>query len=179
MGEISENYRRLSADFAAKVAAVPADGWDARTPCEEWTVRDLVKHVAETPSMFFGLIDKKPPSVPDDPSAGFAAAKEGMQAALDDPATAETEFDGFFGRTTFEKAVDRFVLFDLLVHGWDLAKATGQDTTIGDDDLGRLERGAAQFGDAARAPGVFGPELEAPAGADRQTKLLAFLGRRA
>jgi uncharacterized protein (TIGR03086 family) len=71
------------------------------------------------------------------------------------------------------------VLFDLLVHGWDLAKATGQDTTISDDDLGRLERGAAQFGDAARAPGVFGPELEAPAGADRQTKLLAFLGRRA
>jgi len=179
MTEISENYRRLSDAFAAKVAAVPAGGWDAKTPCEEWTVRDLVKHVAETPSMFFGLIEKEPPSVPDEPAAGFAAAKDGMQAALDDPATAETEFDGFFGHTSFEKAVDRFVLFDLLVHGWDLAKATGQDTSIGDEDLERLEQGAAQFGDAARAPGVFGPELDVPADADRQTKLLAFLGRRA
>jgi len=142
-------------------------------------VRDLVKHVAETPSMFFGLIEKEPPALPDDPAAGFAAAKAGMQAALDDPATAQTEFDGFFGRTTFEKAVDRFVLFDLLVHGWDLAKATGQDASISAEDLERLEQGAQQFGDAARAPGVFGPEIDVPADADRQTKLLAFLGRRA
>jgi uncharacterized protein (TIGR03086 family) len=179
MSEISENYRRLSDDFAAKVAAVPPDRWDAATPCEQWTVRDLVKHVAETPSMFFGLIEQEPPAVPDDPVTGFAAAKAGMQAALDDPATAETEFDGFFGHTTFEKAVERFVLFDLLVHGWDLAKATGQDATFSDEDLERLEQGAAQFGDAARAPGVFGPELEVPDDADRQTKLLAFLGRRA
>jgi uncharacterized protein (TIGR03086 family) len=179
MSEISENYRRLSDAFAAKVAGVPADGWDGRTPCEQWTVRDLVKHVADTPGMFFGMIGQEPPSVPDDPAIGFTAAKAGMQAALDDPGTAQTEFDGFFGPTTFENAVDRFVLFDLLVHGWDLAKATGQDASFSDEDLARLERGAEQFGDAARAPGVFGPELPVPPDADRQTKLLAFLGRKA
>jgi len=177
MSEISDRYRRLSDAFAAKVAAVPADGWDGATPDDEWTVRDLVSHVAKTPSLFFGFIGKDAPDVPDDPAVGFPVAKAAMQAALDDPATAQIEFDGFFGRTTLEQAVDRFVCFDLAIHGWDLAKAIGADTTIAEDDLAWLEAGAKQFGDAARAPGVFGPELPAPAGADRQTKLLCFLGR--
>jgi len=177
MTEISDRYRRLSDAFAAKVDAVPADGWDGATPDSEWTVRDLVSHVASTPSMFFGLIGADAPELPEDAAASFTAAKAAMQSALEDPATARTEFDGFFGRTTFEKAVDRFVCFDLAIHGWDLATAIGADTTIADHDLDWLESAAAQFGDAARAPGVFGPEIPAPPGADRQAKLLCFLGR--
>jgi uncharacterized protein (TIGR03086 family) len=127
--------------------------------------------------MFFGLIGQPAPEIPDEPAAAFTAAKQAMQAALDDPATAETEFDGFFGRTTFEQAVDRFVNFDLVIHGWDLAKATGQDTTIPAGELDRLEDEAKGYGEAARTQGVFGPELTPPPGADRQTQLLCFIGR--
>ena len=180
MTDISERYRRLSDAFAATVAAVPADGWDAPTPCNDWTVRDLVNHVASTPAMFFGFIGQDPPVIPDgDPAAAFTAAKQGMQAALDDPTTAATEFDGFFGRTTFEGAVDRFVSFDLVVHGWDLAKAVGVDTTIPDGELDRVEDEARGYGEAARSQGVFGPEVPVPADADRQTRFLAFVGRQA
>jgi uncharacterized protein (TIGR03086 family) len=177
MTEIADRYRRLSQAFADKVAGVSDDQWDTPTPCDAWKVRDLVLHVARTPSMFFGLVEKDAPELPEEPAAAFDAARGAMQAALDDPEVATIEFDGFFGHTSFEKAVDRFVHFDLLVHGWDLASATGQDTTIEDDDLAWLEEKAQQFGDAARAPGVFGPEIKAPGGADRQTKLLAFVGR--
>ncbi|HMQ25825.1 MAG TPA: maleylpyruvate isomerase N-terminal domain-containing protein [Acidimicrobiales bacterium] len=47
MSEIADRYRRLADAFTAKVAAVPDDGWDVPTPCEDWTARDLVGHVVE------------------------------------------------------------------------------------------------------------------------------------
>ena len=92
-------------------------------------------------------------------------------------ARATAEFEGFSGRTTFEAAVDRFLCFDLVVHGWDLARAAGLDERIDPADLGRARRQAEAFGDALRGPRAFGAEVEPPAGADDQAKLLAFLGR--
>ena len=70
MSEISDRYRRLSATFADKIAAVPPDRWAAATPCTEWSARDLVRHVVETPGMFFGLVGRElrpGPSMDDDP----------------------------------------------------------------------------------------------------------------
>jgi hypothetical protein len=46
------------------------------------------------------------------------------------------------------------------------------------DEVVRVREAAAQFGDALRGPNAFGPEVPAPDGADEQTRLLAFLGRR-
>src|SRR3954467_889780 len=118
MSDISKRYRRLAEEFGRKVDTVPEDRWDAPSPCEDWTTRDLVKHVAETPSMFYGLIGLEPPELPADPVAALTEGRRRMQAALEDPAVAGKEFTGFFGPTTFELAVDRFVNFDLLIHGW-------------------------------------------------------------
>lgn len=177
---IAQRFDRLAGAFAAKIDAVPEDRWDAPSPCEEWTALDVVRHVSQTPGMFYGFIGKEPPAIPpveDDPALAFATMRADMQALLDDPEVAATEFDGFFGRSTFEAAVDRFLNFDLLVHGWDLARATGQDETMDPDDVERLTEAARQFGDSARAPGVFGPEIEPPPGADAQAKVLAFIGR--
>ena len=179
---ISQRFARLSGAFVDKVKAVPADKWSAPSPCEDWKAIDVVRHVSETPGMFFQMIGKEPPAVPsvdDDPVAAVEAMRANLQQALDDPEVARTEFDGFFGRSTFEAAVDRFLNFDLVVHNWDLSRATGLDEHIDDHDVQRLEVAARAFGDAARAPGVFGPELNPPEGADRQTKLLAFVGRKA
>jgi uncharacterized protein (TIGR03086 family) len=178
---IADRYRRRADAFSEKVAAVPADRWDAPSPCEDWKAIDVVKHVAETPGLFFGFIDADfvpPPAVEDDPLASFQSTSRQLQAALDDPSVAQKEFDGFFGRTTFEQAVDRFISFDLVVHGWDLAQAAGLDDRMDPDDVAALQEAAPGFGEAARSPGVFGPELEAPADADDQAKLLAFLGRK-
>jgi uncharacterized protein (TIGR03086 family) len=106
-----------------------------------------------------------------------AVARDAMQRTLDDPATATTEFDGFFGRTSFEQAVDRFVNFDLVVHRWDLARATGLDEAMPPEEVARLTQEVAAFGDAARSPGVFGPEIAVPPDADPQAALLGQLGR--
>ena len=100
-----------------------------------------------------------------------------MQAALDDPATAGQGFEGFAGPTTLEQSVDGFLSVDLVVHGWDLARATGQDERMDPDDVERVHAAMALMGDKLRTPGAFGPEVEPPPDADAQTRLLCFLGR--
>ena len=70
---------------------------------------------------------------------------------------------------------------DTFAHGWDLAKATGQDTTLDDGLAAQLLIGAKQsISPAFRSPEgtVFGPEQTAPAGAGNADKLAAFLGRK-
>ena len=180
MTEISERYGRLADEFAAKIADVPDDRWESPSPCEGWTARDVVRHVVETQGMFLGFVGRKledVPSVDDDPGAAWDAARAQIARDLEDPARANEEFDGFTGRSTFETAVDRFLSFDLVVHRWDLARAAGLDDRIDPDDVARVQAAAEAFGDAMRAPGVFGPAVEPPPDADDQTRLMAYLGR--
>jgi uncharacterized protein (TIGR03086 family) len=182
MTEIADRYRRLSDAFAATVAAVPDDRWSSPSPCEDWDARALVGHVVNAQGMFLGFIGEELgdiPTVDDDPTAAWDAARGKVQSALDDPARADREFDGFLGRSSFSAAVDRFLSCDLVVHRWDLARATGQDDTIEPADAARVLEIARGFGDAFRSPGAFGPEVPVAADADVQTRMLAFCGRAA
>lgn len=173
-------YRTLADAFAGKIAAVPPEAWTAPTPCSDWDVRALVGHVVQTPAMFFSLVGRELAPCPDvaaDPFAAFDCVRGQVQAELADPARAGAEFEGYFGRSTFAQAIDRFVCFDLTVHGWDLARATGQDERIDPAELKRLWAAVELFGEAIRT--VCGPAVEAPPDAHEQTRLLAYLGRRA
>ena len=181
MSEISQRYGRLAGAFAAKLRVVPDDAWSRPTPCADWTVRELVRHVVTTQGMFLGFVGRvlgEIPSVDDDPVAAWDTASATVLRDLEDPERAAAEFDGFFGRSTFEAAVNRFLCFDLVVHGWDLAHAAGLDEHIDPNDVARVAEQARAFGDAMRGPQAFGPAIEPPAGADDQAQLLAFLGRR-
>lgn len=102
----------------------------------------------------------------------------GLQSLLDDPDTAQREFDGMGGRTSLENTVDLFLCFDLVVHGWDIARATGGDERMDASEVERIRRQAEGFGDTLRTPGGFAPALDPPDGATAQDRLLAFLGRR-
>ena len=142
----------------------------------------MVAHVVSTLSMFEELVgrEQRPgPSVDDDPLGAFEAVRTQVEEELADPALADVEFDGFFGRSSFAKAVDTFLSGDLVTHRWDLAKATGGDLTIPADEIERAWRTSRCSATRMRSPGAFGPAVEAPDDADEQTKLLAFLGRRA
>lgn len=182
---VAQQYRRLAQRFAERVEAAPADRWDASSPCEGWTARDVVRHVVETETEMatrLGLTVSPGPSVDDDPVAAWRHTSGEMQRFLDDPATATIEYDGMFGRSTMAEAFASFYSVDLVVHAWDIARATGTDETIAADDLALVQGFVDGLTDDTRSmlrsPGAFGPEVEAPAAADEQTKLLAFLGRR-
>ncbi len=181
MSDAADRYRRLSERFAALVAAVPADRWSSPSPCEGWTALDVVRHVVDSHGLFEGLAGRpmELPEVDPDPLAAFRQVSEVVQADLEDSDRASVAWDGYFGRTTFEEGIDRFLSLDLVVHGWDLARATGGDESVPDDVLDELEAAIAGYGEAARAPGVFGPPVEVPADADRLTRVLALTGRSA
>ena len=177
---IADRYRRLSAAFAETGAAVPADGWDRRTPCEDWSARDLLGHVVQTQGTFLGFVGEElpeGPSVEEDPVGAWAHASGAVQRRLDDPEGATATFQGFSGESTFEAATDRFLCADLVVHRWDLGRSQGQDVTLDPQDMARIHEGMAPLADQMRGPGAFGPEVQVAPDADAQTKFLAFLGR--
>jgi uncharacterized protein (TIGR03086 family) len=185
MSAITDRYRNNAAAFTAKVEGVPDDRWSSPTPCEGWDARDVVRHVADSSSMFLGFIGRTPErrhSVDDDPLAAWSEVRDAVQGTLDDPALARQEYEGMFGTAVFEESVDQFLSADLTIHGWDLARATGQDERMDPAEValvhGRLTNVPPQMQEAMRTRGAFGPEVEAPAGADEQTRLLAFVGRR-
>lgn len=181
MTEIADRYRTLADAFEAKVEAVRPEDWSRPTPCDDWTVRDLVGHVVDVHGMMLrplpnGLRDA--PSVDDDPLAAFQSARSDVERVLDDPATADTEFDGMFGRTRVSATIDQFMGFDLVVHGWDLARATGQDETMDGAEVERIATFIERMGTATmRENGVVGPEVPVPSDAPAQDRVLGQLGR--
>jgi uncharacterized protein (TIGR03086 family) len=182
MTEISDRYRHLSADFTSRVIAVPPERWVSPSPCEGWTARDVVGHLVGNVGWFFTLIDQEAPvapSVEDDPVAAWSAARDALQGALDDPAVAQHEYESqaMGGKGTLEQAVDRFGNFDVLVHTWDLARAAGLDERLDPDEVHRALEAALPMDTMLRSPGVCGPKIDPPQGADEQTRFLAFLGR--
>jgi uncharacterized protein (TIGR03086 family) len=176
---VPERFRRLAAAFATKLRAVPPDGWDAPTPCAGWNVRDLVAHTVAMADVHLRRVGRQPrpgPDVAEDPLGAFLSIHDQIQTDLDDPVRAQATFDGRFGRWTFAEVIDRAVCLDLVVHGWDLARATGQDDRIDPADIAHVWHVVDLVGEAALRFG-FAPAVAPPPGADEQALLLAHLGR--
>lgn len=173
----------LVAAFGAVCDRVPADAWDAASPCDGWSARDVVRHVVDTERDFLDQRGVPLPAVdvaggPDgDPAAVWRAHAAALTAAIADPAVGGLEYDGWFGRTTVGDSLLRFYGFDLVVHRWDIATAAGLDERMTEQEVAFAERCAAGFGDALYADGICTAPVEAPADADRQTRLLALVGR--
>ena len=180
MSEIAQRHRTLAAEFDRRVAAVPETAWDNDSPCAGWTARDVLRHVLETsyrdmPGQV-GLTVRIG-SVDDDPVGAWRAARDAVQEILEDPARARLEYDGMFERTSLERTIDGFCCIDLLIHGWDIARATGGDETLPADEVHAVYQQALGMGDMLRTDGVCGPEVPVPADAREQDRLLGLLGR--
>jgi uncharacterized protein (TIGR03086 family) len=124
-----------------------------------------------------GVEIPKGPSVDKDPAGAWEALSDALQAAVDDPEIAAREFDMRVGRYSLEQAVATFCIGDVLVHTWDLARATGLDETLDPDEVRQLYEGMEPIDEILRKSGQYGPRVEVAADADEQTKLIAFTGR--
>jgi uncharacterized protein (TIGR03086 family) len=176
----ADRYRRRAAEFARVIAAVPDDRWQRPSPCPDWTASDVVAHVVDSQALFLGFVGDAMPPGPDagdDALGAFLHATANIQERLDDPEASTRTFEGFMGTQTFTQAVDRFLSFDLVVHRWDLARATGGDESIDPADVAALQASADALGDAMRGPGAFGAAVPVADDASAQDRLLAFLGR--
>lgn len=183
MDEITERFDRIAGRFTEVVRGVPDDRWDDPSPCEGWSARDVVGHLAEWIPGFFGEhgVEFGPvPSVADDPVGAWEAVRAPIAAALADPDRAARMVSTPFHTMSLAETIDMIVIGDVFTHTWDIARATGQDEALDPDQLQRMVVGMGKIPDEVlRGGGMFGPALEPPEGADEQTRFLAFVGRRA
>jgi uncharacterized protein (TIGR03086 family) len=167
-------YGRASEWTLSKVAGATAK-LDSATSCGEWDVRALMNHMLETQRYFVSAAkgeDVSPPSpdpgevLGDDPVADFEAARAETLRVFGE--------DGVIDKTGPSLGI---AFSDQLLHGWDLAKATGQDATM-PDGLAQEAYDVihGRFTEEQRK-GVFAPEVVVSDDASAQDKLLAYAGR--
>jgi len=177
-----QHYRQADQPLTGLLDGVTPEQWGAPSPCEGWDAREVVRHLIDTQRQFVLGRDLDPGSAPDvdgDPSAAWRAHSTAISALLSQDDVAATPFEGHFGPTTIGETLERFYVFDMVVHRWDVARAVGGDDALTDAELDQIEAGIESFGAAIHMEGICRPGVEAPAGADRQTRVLAELGRRA
>ena len=168
------------------VAAVPADRWQAATPCADWDVRGLVNHLVSG-NLWAAAIGAgaKTEEVGDrldgdllgaDPAGAYTASARAASAVFHRPGALDEPCAVSYGPVAGSVyAGHRFI--DVLVHGWDLATATGQDATLDYQLVAACRKIAAPQIEGLRASGAFAEGVRVPAGASAQTRLLAMLGR--
>lgn len=158
---------------------VPAQ-YEARTPCDEWTVRELLEHtigvVAGLGAAASGTPPEKPFELGDDPAVQFEAAAATALGAWRTPGVLDQIVDGGAGPMPGH-VLASINLLDTATHTWDLAHATGQPEELPADVANAaMDASRATISDDIR-PGRFAPAVDAPHGATPTQQLVAFLGR--
>jgi uncharacterized protein (TIGR03086 family) len=174
MRDVQQDYREKAEAFGALLDRDDTDPV-ASTPCEGWTVSDVVDHVVDSQRDFLARHTDLGPRPDGDLAARWAAHVAAVEALPED--LWPREFDGYFGRTTVGATLVRFYGFDMVVHRWDVARALGRDERFTDAELDLLETSIAGFGDAMYTEGVCKPAVSLPDGASRQDRVLALTGR--
>jgi uncharacterized protein (TIGR03086 family) len=170
------------------VAGVTPEHYELTTPCTEWNVRALLNHIVGTLALGQALLSDTPPSVRmgpgelpdgdlvgDDPVKAYRLGVESLLAAAGGDALErvhQTPLGDMPGAV-----LGGFTTLDILVHGWDLAKATGQAATLEPELAEQVLAFARQtITEETRVPRI-GPELPVPADAPATDRLVAYLGR--
>lgn len=170
------------------VAAVRQDQWRAPTPCPGWSVRDLVNHMVLGNRLFAGILRGDAAVTPgaldpaagdalgDDPAEAYRGAAEDVLAAFRLPGVLEGVFRVPVGPVPGIAAAHLRAVEEL-VHGWDLARATGEQVRF---PGGVVERQIAftrdKLGDVPPDRSPFAPPQPVPAHAAPLDRLAALLG---
>ena len=188
-----EMLRKTTLRVREVVAGVEQSQAQAPTPCSEWDVRSLLNHLIGGLEFTAGCIAGNPPNIrPSEADSSYidepdvAVLIEAYHTLLDRVLQSGSEpgaLDGIVSTPNFgEMPVGQIFVgttMDQFIHGWDLAKATGQDTTL-DADLVEFAYGmltSGGFADMGRQAGFIGPEITVPDDASPQDKLIACMGR--
>jgi uncharacterized protein (TIGR03086 family) len=171
-------------EVGALIDNVRPEQWAGPTPCTDWSVRRLIEHLTGLNLVFTAILrDQQPPVRKDDDavldderSAAYSASAAQLLAAFAQPGVFERDYRGPLGTVTGAERL-QIRLCDLIAHGWDLARATGQELRLPDDVVEQsLTFVQRQLSDDAR-PGRFEPAQPAPSDAPAIERLAAFLGR--
>jgi uncharacterized protein (TIGR03086 family) len=163
------------------VASLDQTQLDAPTSCAKFTVRNVLEHMVGGATMFAAAFRGETPSAPaqtTDLVAAFPKAMANLQDAIGSPGALDRTVAAPFGEVPGETFA-RFVAMDGLVHGWDIATATGQAYDPPAEVVAEVDAFARQaISEGMRDGDTFAAAVEAPAGASPLVQLVAFTGRR-
>lgn len=173
-------------DQAGEVLArVRPDQADLPTPCASWTVRDLVAHIVDETGQFAAVTAGGERGglhpLDDDWQRSYRAQADALLAAWRSPGAFDRMIKFPFGELPAVWTIDQQVA-ELVIHAWDLAKATGQPTEL-DRELGEHVLGWAPSVITAEVRGAesdgmhIGPEVKVGGDAPLYDRLAALGGR--
>ncbi|MEV0229937.1 TIGR03086 family metal-binding protein [Nonomuraea sp. NPDC050786] len=144
------------------------------TPCEKFDVKDLINHLEWVAEMFESLADKGP-RLEQGPYAGdFPERAERTLTAWSRPEA----WEGTSAAMGLPMGVlAHMYLVDMVVHGWDLARATGQEYEPDPEAVSRALHFTDQMVEMGRQRGAFGPPVAVPDDAPAFDRLLGVIGR--
>ena len=184
MRPLPDVHRDALAATGRIVAGIEPGQLHAPTPCDDYDVHGLLQHLISVNFWVAPLVEGKTID-----EVGNALdrefAKDEYQTSADEadaafslPGAMERPVAVSYGPVPAEVyAGHRFI--DVLIHGWDLAKATGQDSRLDPELIEACWTVINPQMELLRGSGMFGTDVPVPDDADSQTKLLAALGRRA
>lgn len=186
MVDLIESHARALGATGRRIAAVGDSQWDAPSPCEGWSVRELVNHVVSgnwwaselaAGGTIEGVGDRLDGDLlGDDPVAAYEESAEVADRIWRRPNALEAMCAVSYGPVPGSVYIGhRFV--DVLIHGWDVAAATDGDTELDPELVAACWEVVEPQADLLVGSGAFGASREAPADADPQVRLLALLGR--
>ncbi|MBT2392569.1 TIGR03086 family protein [Streptomyces sp. ISL-1] len=172
--------RECADEVAATATGIRTEQLGYRTPCEKYTVAELLDHLGETLSSSARAARKEQQPAEADGSAtsptDVAESADRAAAAWGNPGAYEgiTDFGPGEMPAGFASAI---TLEELALHGWDLARATGQTFAIS-EDTAQLALGAVeQIAEQARTNGAYGPLVPVSVDAPAFQRALGASGR--
>ncbi len=185
--QLQESLSAAADRLATVVRTVTPRSLDAATPCDRYPVRRLINHLLYWSPIIeeVGLRKAAAPDRPDDGSVDLTGG-DWQELYLDwltrivaawAPATAWEGTASVSGRQVPASVIGEKSLCELVLHGWDLARATDQDYSCSDGLADTTHRIIRDTAEETRALGMFGPAVPIAAAAPALDRALAFSGR--
>lgn len=176
--ELPARFEALAAGFSAEVLRV--NDWSAATPCAGWSARDIVDHLLTWyPANLrdAGIDLELETDIQADPAGAWFSFVDAVRALLLDARVNTTFHSGPDEGRTIGQATAAFLLPDIFMHTWDLARSQGHDVELDPAYAARNLAGLQSMGAALQESGQFGPPAPAPTGATPGQQLMAYVGR--
>jgi uncharacterized protein (TIGR03086 family) len=177
--EVLDQLDQLGPLLAGVVGGIRADQLDNPTPCARFTVRGVLDHMIGGATTFAAAFRGVEPSQVDtsDVLTSFEAALTGLAQAMHSPGALDRTVQAPFGEVP-GVAFARFIVLDGLVHGWDLATATGQPYEPPETLVIEADAFAHQAIEPLRDGDTFAPAVDPAPSASPIQRLAAYTGRR-
>lgn len=172
-------FSQLGPVLGGVVAELQPEQLDLPTPCAAFTVRGVLEHMIEGATAFAAAYRGEEPAEPDlaDPVSSVQHALGDLADAIAAPGALDRTIQAPFGEIDGESFA-RFVVLDGLVHGWDLATATGQPYDPPADVVAAADGFARQVLDPLRDGQTFAAAVTPDPDATPIERLAAYTGRR-